>query len=117
VTRARELLGADRWIGYSAHSAEEAGHAAEVGADYVIAGTIFRSVTHADSAPAGVELITDLARSAKVPVLAIGGIDESRVRACVAAGAWGVAVIRAVWSAREPIVAAEALLAELEGQL
>ena len=114
VTRARELLGGNRWIGYSAHSAAEAAQAARVGADYVIVGTIFPSVTHAHSAPAGVELITEVARSTEVPVIAIGGIDESCVRRCVAAGAWGVAVIRAIWSAIDPIVAAKALLAELE---
>jgi thiamine monophosphate synthase len=37
-----------------------------------------------------------------VPVLAIGGVDAGRVNACRAAGAQGVAVIRAILAADDP---------------
>jgi thiamine monophosphate synthase len=39
------------------------------------------------------------------PVVAIGGIDPARVPDALAAGAYGVAVVRGVWDARDPAAA------------
>jgi thiamine-phosphate pyrophosphorylase len=47
-------------------------------------------------------------------VLAIGGVTAARVAELRAGGAHGVAVIRAVWSAPEPVQAAEELAKLLE---
>lgn len=41
-------------------------------------------------------------RSVNVPVLALGGVTPGRVGECLAAGAYGVALAGAVWSAPEP---------------
>jgi thiamine-phosphate pyrophosphorylase len=48
------------------------------------------------------------------PVIAIGGITPDRAVAVHAVGAWGVAAIRAVWDAPDPVAAAEAMLAPWE---
>jgi thiamine-phosphate diphosphorylase len=114
VRDARNLLGPERRIGYSAHALGEAGLAVSSGADFVIAGTIFRSDTHAGAEPAGVALIEEIARAVDVPVLAIGGVNASRGAECRLAGAHGVAVIRAVWSAPDAVGAVRHLLSELE---
>ena len=114
ITAARELLGETRLIGYSAHERLEAAAAVVAGADFVIAGTIFDSASHTQAAPRGTEFLASVVEAAAAPVLAIGGITIERARECRAAGAFGVAVIGAVWSAENPVRAARLLLSELE---
>jgi thiamine-phosphate pyrophosphorylase len=46
-----------------------------------------------------------------LPVIAIGGITVERVAEVHAAGAWGVAAIRALWDAPDSALAAFRLLA------
>lgn len=76
----------------SAHSLEETG--AE--ADALIVGPIFETSSHPDGRPVGAALVAALsARSA--PVFAVGGITPERVPDMLAAGAWGVAAISALW--------------------
>jgi thiamine-phosphate pyrophosphorylase len=82
-------------VGRSVHSLEEAQAAAAEGyVDYLIAGTVFPSVSKAAAACLlGVEGLAAIARAVRVPVLAIGGIDRTRVAAVAASGAAGLAAI------------------------
>lgn len=105
VGRVRALA-AIRVIGYSAHSSAEAVAAAEQGANFIFAGSIYASLSHPGAAPAGVELLEASVRECPIPVLAIGGVTPERVPEVKAAGAHGVAVIRAVWHAPDPVQAA-----------
>jgi thiamine monophosphate synthase len=75
----------------------------------VVAGTVFASATHPGRRGAGPDLISACA-TAGLPVIAIGGIDESRVGRVMEAGAAGVAAVRAVWEAADPIGSAMALI-------
>ena len=97
-------------IGYSAHEPGEAQSARAAGADFVLLGTIFRSATHPAARPAGVDLIRNAAAVCDAPIIAIGGITSEKVPALRTAGAYGVAVIRAVWDAPDPVQAAAELL-------
>lgn len=89
-------------IGASVHSAEEARARAEEGADFLVAGSVFSTETHPDRVPAGPALVTACA-VAGVPVVGIGGIDASNAEQVITAGAAGVAVVRAVWQAADPV--------------
>ena len=84
--------------------------------DFVVVGPVFETPS---KAPFGRELGIEVlgaacAAVAPVPVFAIGGVTPDRVRACLAAGAAGVAVqgplMRAA-SARAPEGAARDLVA------
>ena len=97
---ARRLMGAAGTIGASVHSLAEAREAD--GADFLLAGTIFRSGSHPDRPPAGTSLIREVVPIGR-PVIAIGGITPGRVPEVLAAGAWGVAVLAAVWDAGDPV--------------
>ena len=90
---ARTLLG-DRLVGRSVHSLQAAVEAARDGADFVIFGPVWESTTHSDSAPAGLDALSRVARALRIPVLAIGGVTEDRIAECHAAGAAGFAAIR-----------------------
>lgn len=97
------------WIGCSVHSLEEARAARDSGADYLLAGPVYDTMTHPTATPLGPGLLSDLARLG-LPVIAIGGITPDRARETARAGAYGVAAIRAIWDADDPGIAARALL-------
>jgi thiazole tautomerase (transcriptional regulator TenI) len=89
----------DLAIGASVHDAAEGRAAADAGADWLVAGQIFATLSHAGEVPRGVEWVRMLTRSTKKPVLAIGGVRVEHVVALREAGVHGVAVIRGIWDA------------------
>ncbi len=110
---ARALVGPERLVGVSTHSREEMLAAAEGGADYVGVGTIFATPTKPGNDTVGLELVRVAAETARVPWFAIGGIELGNVEDVAAAGAQGVAVVRAIRDADDPEAAARALRAAL----
>lgn len=104
VAAARQVAGDRLLIGRSVHSAAGAAQAAAEGADLVLVGTIFASASHPDHSPGGVELIRAARSACTLPLIAIGGIDATNAAHALAAGADGVAVIRAILGA--PAIAA-----------
>jgi thiamine-phosphate pyrophosphorylase len=85
-------------------------------ADYVGIGPLYDTTTKPDAgAGIGAEAFARLARSCRLPAVAIGGIDATNASAALRAGAAGVAVIRAVMGAREPEAAARAIRAAMAG--
>lgn len=105
-----------RWglqtIGASCHPARD--FAAPPGADYVTASPVFATSSKPGARPLGVENLAAFCAASQTPVLALGGIDASRVRACLDAGAHGVAVLSAVWDAEDPAAAADAIRRALD---
>ncbi len=82
-------------LGRSVGSVEQA-IAAE--ADYLGAGPVWDTPSKADAEPAiGLAGLRAICTVATVPVIAIGGIDATNAGACIAAGAAGVATIRAAF--------------------
>jgi thiamine-phosphate diphosphorylase len=106
VASARSIVGSECWIGRSAHNSEEVARAADEGADYVFLGPIWATASHPDREPLD---HSALSRAHDIPVIAIGGVTPERVPECLAFGAYGVAVISALWYARDVASAARAL--------
>jgi thiamine-phosphate pyrophosphorylase len=113
VAQARSLVGPDRLLGLSVSTLEELGDVG--GADYV-GVTAFTTPTKEDAVAGGLELLRAAAARLTVPWFAIGGIDLSNVDEVAAAGAPGVAVVRAIKDADDPEAAARALRAVLDRQ-
>jgi thiamine-phosphate diphosphorylase len=83
-------------LGLSASSVEEAIAGERQGATYIGAGPVWATPTKPDADdPIGIEGLAAICAAVELPVVAIGGIDASNARDCVAAGAAGVAVVRA----------------------
>jgi thiamine-phosphate pyrophosphorylase len=101
-------------VGRSVHSSSAACIAEDEGVDYIVAGPLFPTATHAGMNPLGVGLISDIAELVSVPVIGIGGITEQRAAGVIAAGASGVAVVRAVLGARDARQAAHGLRRVIE---
>jgi len=107
---ARRVLGPDKLLGVSTHSVAEAHRAAEDGADFVAFGPVFTTPSKvAYGPPQGLQHLTAVVRAVHIPVIAIGGIDHTNLSQVVQAGAYGVAMIRAVLAAPEPYQATQQL--------
>lgn len=92
IADARVLLGR-RLVGRSVHSLRAAIQAEQEGADFVIFGPVWKTESHEDSTPTGLEALAEVARGVRIPVLAIGGLTEERIAQAHAAGAAGYAAI------------------------
>ncbi|MFL5821268.1 MAG: thiamine phosphate synthase [Solirubrobacteraceae bacterium] len=114
VDAARAVVGPERIVGLSTHSAEQI--SAARGVDYLAVGPIHATPTKPGRPPVGLELVREAARRARAPFFAIGGIDAGNAAAAVAAGAARIAVVRAIVEADDPAGAARALRAVVEGR-
>lgn len=80
------------------------------GADYVGIGPVFPTASKSDAGAAiGVAEFARLARLTGLPSVAIGGVTPENAGSVIAAGASGVAVIRALFAAGDPTAAALSL--------
>ncbi len=113
IHAARAIAPAGFWLGGSAGDPDEARRAAGAGADYLGIGPIAVTASKADAGAAiGVEGFRRVHAAAPgVPAVAIGGITAALTPALMAAGAAGVAVIRAVLDAPDPEEATHAVRA------
>lgn len=109
IAHARKLVGKDSIIGISTHSPEQATQAERSGADYIGFGPIFPTSTKDAGTTQGLENVTIISRTVKIPVIAIGGINHLNVADILLAGANGVAVISAVLSAPDLQQAAKSM--------
>src|SRR2546422_8913020 len=111
----RRLLGPDRLIGASAHSADEAARAETDGADFIVLGPIFETPSkRAFGPPIGLRELERPRMRCRAPLFGIGGITALRVREVVKAGARGVAVVGSVMAADDVERAARELLTALD---
>lgn len=108
---ARALVGSEMFLGISCHSLADVREAVEGAVDFVVLGPIYETPS---KAPYGAPLTPAILRQARavcpVPMLAIGGVNATRVPDVIHGGADGVAVISAVLDARDPGAATRELL-------
>ena len=82
-------------VGVSTHTVDEVLAAKRRGADFAVFGPVF--ATPGKGAPQGLETLARVCDAVRpLPVLAVGGIDESNCDSAIAAGASGIAAIRAL---------------------
>jgi thiamine-phosphate pyrophosphorylase len=106
----RSLPGfADRILGRSTHSLEQAREAMREGADYFAVGPIYPTPTKQGRPPVGTRLIREVAAIADRPFVAVGGIDRENAAAVVHEGAPALAVVRAIYDQDDPAEAARRL--------
>jgi thiamine-phosphate diphosphorylase len=102
IADARAILPAATVIGASVHGPDELRSAILDGAEFLLAGTLYRSTSHPEREGSGTAWLSSSAGSER-PVIGIGGITLARVADVLRAGAHGVAVISGVWDADSPV--------------
>jgi len=96
----------------SVHSPAGLQRAERAGARFALFGPVWAPAWK-PAEPQGVNALGELVRVARIPVLAIGGIDPERAGECLRAGAAGVAVVTGVFGAPEAGAAVERYAAAL----
>lgn len=112
---ARSRVGAERLVGVSVTSREQMVAAQDAGADYAGVQAIFATPTKPEEEAHGLDILRAAAETLGIPWFAIGGIELGNVAEVAAAGAPGVAVVRAIRDARDPEAAARDLRAVFPG--
>ncbi len=86
---------ADFLIGMSCHSMEDVHEAEAAGANYVFFGPVFDTLSKRPfGPPQGIARLAEVCATVRIPVIAIGGIDDENAAECLRAGASGIAAIR-----------------------
>lgn len=112
---ARLRLPADCFIGWSIERLDQISQAHRLPVDYLAVSPVFDTPTKADTAPAlGLAGLAAARAATHLPLIAIGGINEGNLAAVLAAGADGVAVVRAIEAADDPADAAARMRAAFE---
>ncbi len=96
-------------IGVSVHDLAQARAACAQRPDYLLVGPVFATATHPDASPLGAERLAEIVLLG-LPVIAVGGVTAERIPELTAAGAHGVAAIRALWDSADPAAAARRIL-------
>ena len=99
---ARRIVGSGRLIGVSCHSAADVARAKAGGADFAFLSPIHDTPSKREfGPPLGVGALREAARLG-LPLVALGGIGAGNAAEARAAGAWGVAAIRAWLEGPDP---------------
>ena len=102
VEAVRKVVGKDMLIGVSTHNREEAMAAEVGGADFITFGPIYKTPSKAKyGSPVGFDELRTVKCDISIPIFAIGGIKSGNLRQVIGAGARGVAVISAIFSAND----------------
>ena len=89
------------YIGCSVHSLDAAKRREAEGADFLTYSPIYPTASKPGYGPAvGTASLAEVVEGVKLPVFALGGITPDRVQACLAAGAFGVAVMSGVMQSK-----------------
>jgi len=99
---AAQLMALDRRppfpvVAASCHSRDELERAVRLGLDFVVLGPVRPTASHPGEAGIGWDAFAELIAGLPMPVYAIGGLTTADIAMAQAAGAQGVAAIRAAW--------------------
>lgn len=115
IAAVRRVLGPHKFIGYSAHSIDEALNAQSAGADFVTFGPVYRTPSKAAyGEPCGVKKLTEAAAALSLPVIGLGGISLANSTETLSANIHGIAVISAILATDDPFATTVSLLKKIE---
>ena len=94
----RERIGADRILGVSAQTVEQAMLAEKNGADYLGVGAVFSTSTKEDARPVSHETLKAICQAVSIPICAIGCINKTNLLQLSGSGVDGVALVSAIFA-------------------
>ena len=112
AAQARARLGADKIVGVTAKTMEQAKKAASDGADYLGVGALFHSQSK-DSSITSRDDLKAICAAVEIPVVGIGGVDESNAAILAGTGISGIAVINALYMYGNPSLATKRLASKV----
>ena len=117
AAEARAQLGESAIIGVTARTVEQALLAQKHGADYLGVGAAFPTGSKADATVLDHATLRAICQAVSIPVIAIGGIHQGNVAQLAGSGICGVAVISAIFAAKDIRAATASLKAATQRML
>lgn len=114
VEVARRLLGPEKIIGATTKTMDQAMRAKIQGADYLGVGAIFPTKTKVKTLITSVETLNRISEATELPIVAIGGLNQSNLDMLKGSRANGIAVVSAIMNAKDTQKAVADLKDELE---
>ncbi len=108
VSEIRKILGANKIIGLSTHSVEDADKAVLQDVDYIGVGPIFPTTTK-DRTAVGIEYMEYVEKNINLPYIAIGGIKEANLLQVVEKGARRIALVSEIVGADDIVEKVDSL--------
>lgn len=96
VKLARKIMGKNKIIGVSCHNLKQVIKTQKDGADYISFGPIFHTPFKPDLKPKGINIVKEIIQKARIPVFAIGGINQGNIQKIIDSNINRIAVIKAV---------------------
>ncbi len=115
VAATRGIVGPERIVGLSTHSAQQIASANDSEVNYIGVGPVKATPTKPGRPAVGTALVREAVAHAAHPFFAIGGVDVATALAVREAGGERIAVVRAITAAADPQAAARALRAAICG--
>ena len=106
IKTARRIFGKKMIIGASCQTLGQAQEAQRDGADYIGFGSVFKTLTKPHRRPMDLIQLAEVVHKIKIPVFAIGGIDNQNLSLVQKIGVRRVAVCRAICHVRDVAQAA-----------
>lgn len=110
VDEARKLLGKDKIVGATAKTVEQAELALKMGADYLGVGAIYPTTTKVKTVLTEVKTLNAIKDAVKLPIVAIGGLNQNNYQILKGSKADGIAVVSAIMKAENTEKAAKELV-------
>ncbi|HHF3065466.1 TPA: thiamine phosphate synthase [Vibrio diabolicus] len=111
ATIARELIGPNKILGLSIENEEQLAEADSLPIDYIGLSAIFVTPTKTNTKKHwGIDGLKMALETTSLPIVAIGGINESNIPQLSATGVHGLALVSAICHADDPKAASEYLL-------
>lgn len=108
---ARELIGPNKILGLSIENEEQLAEADSLPIDYIGLSAIFATPTKTNTQKHwGIDGLKMALVTTSLPIVAIGGINESNIPQLSATGVHGLALVSAICHAEDPKAASEYLL-------
>ncbi|EKO3856883.1 MULTISPECIES: thiamine phosphate synthase [Vibrio] len=107
---ARELIGPNKILGLSIENEEQLAEADSLPIDYIGLSAIFATPTKTNTKKFwGIDGLKMALETTSLPIVAIGGINESNIPQLSATGVHGLALVSAICHAEDPKAASEYL--------
>lgn len=109
ATVVRSIMGNEKIVGVSAATVEEAVKAQKDGADYIGVGAMFSTSTKKNTRNVSMDLLAKIRKAVDIPIVVIGGINQSNAAGFAGTGINGLSVVSAIVAQKDIKKAAQDL--------
>ncbi len=89
-------------LGASCHNEKELIHAIKLNVNYAFVSPVSSTISHPEQKALGWDKFNNLRKKVKFPVYALGGMTSADLMVAKSHGAYGIAMIGAIWNADSP---------------